>query len=34
VKPYRPKVGLWWLAWMVLGILFFFAVVYGLRVLG
>jgi hypothetical protein len=30
VKPYRPKFGLWWLAWMVLGLLFFFTVAYGI----
>jgi hypothetical protein len=29
VKAYKPKFGGWWLFGMVLGILFFFAVVYG-----
>jgi hypothetical protein len=29
VKPYRLNFGLWWLLWMALGMLFFFAVAYG-----
>ena len=29
MKRYRPEFGLWWLLWMVLGMLFFFAVAYG-----
>jgi hypothetical protein len=29
VKPYKPTFGAWWLLWMALGMLFFFAVVYG-----
>jgi hypothetical protein len=29
VKRYKPTFGLWWLLWMVLGMLFFFAVAYG-----
>src|SRR5215217_6002610 len=28
VKPYKPTFGPWWLLWMVLGMLFFFAVVH------
>jgi hypothetical protein len=29
VKPYKPNFGPWWLLWMVLGMVFFFAVAYG-----
>jgi hypothetical protein len=29
VKPYKPTFGLWWLLWMGLGMMFFFAVAYG-----
>jgi hypothetical protein len=31
VKPHKPTFGLWWLLWMALGMLFFFAVAYGSR---
>ena len=34
MKRYRPEFGPWWLLWMVLGMLFFFVVMYGLRALG
>jgi hypothetical protein len=28
MKRYRPKFALWWLLWMALGMLFFFAVAF------
>jgi hypothetical protein len=28
MKRYTPEFGLWWLSWMALGMLFFFATVY------
>jgi hypothetical protein len=29
MKRYKPTFGLWWLLWMTLGMLFFFAVAHG-----
>jgi hypothetical protein len=28
MKRYRPEFGLWWLLWMALGMLFFFALAF------